>query len=96
MASKIKDIKKKLPAVRSATKAEIAKKLAAGLPVASMKGDKMIVEQVVEVEEPRFVAKPMSASSIAAKAVKPKNHSQKRRKSRPGGAKAVRKSATAA
>jgi hypothetical protein len=71
MVSKIKDIGKKLPKARSATKAEIARKLAAGLPIASMKDGEMVVEQLVEVAAPQFVAKPVPASSIAVTTVKP-------------------------
>lgn len=71
MVSKIKDIGKKLPKARSATKAEIARKLAAGLPIASIKDGEMVVEQLVEVEAPQFVAKPVPASSIAVTTVKP-------------------------
>lgn len=71
MVAKIKNIRKKLPKARSATKAEIARKLAAGLPIASMKDGEMVVEQVVEVAAPQFVAKSVPASSIAVTAVKP-------------------------
>lgn len=74
MVAKIKDIRKKLPAVRSTTRAEVAKKLADGLPIASMKNGELIVEQLIETEDLQFVAKAVAASSIAVTNVKPPAH----------------------
>lgn len=93
MVSKIKDIRRKLPAARSATKADIARKLGDGLPIASIRDGEMVVEQVVEVEVPQFVAKPLAASSIAAMKVKGQGRTAG---ASAAGGKVGRKSATAA
>lgn len=94
MVAKIKDIRRKLPVARSATKADIARKLSDGLPIASIKDGEMVVEQVIEVEAPQFVAKPLAASSISAMKVKARGRTAGA--STAAGGKAGRKSATAA
>ncbi|MBA4052476.1 MAG: hypothetical protein C0472_11490 [Erythrobacter sp.] len=96
MVAKIKDIKKKLPAARSATKADVTRKLADGLPIASMKNGEMVVEQLIEVEEPQFVAKAVSASSMAVMTVKPVARRDTAARPATAERKSYRKSASAA
>ena len=96
MVSKIKDIAKKLPAVRSATKADIAKKLAEGLPIAGMENGRIVVQQLVEVEALHLVAKPVAASSMNVMTVKPKAGGNGRTGALGSERKGQRKSASAA
>lgn len=94
MVSKINHIAKALPAVRSITKAEIAKKLADGLPIAGIKDGKMVVEQLVERQVPHFIEKAVPASPIPVTNVE---HTGGARSGRfAAERKAHRKSATAA
>jgi hypothetical protein len=94
MASKIKDISRTLQTVRATTKAEIATKLAEGLPIAGIKDGKMVVEQLVQAEALQFVEKAVPASPIAVTSAK--HRASAGHKGFGGEHKSRRKSATAA
>ena len=70
-ASKLSEVDKAMNGVRARTRALVARKLAEGLPIASMQGSEMVVEQIANTAKAGMVSITVASTRQRRKAVRP-------------------------